>query len=301
MTTTSRDRADQASVLEELSRRFDELTGSQKRIVEFIVRNPEQIAFMTLEKLAETIGVSPSTVVRFCYRLGYDGFTDLQSDVQAWLRARLNVQGGRSPAGEPAGSTLLDQAIDRDLRNLQETRRLLRPEDVQRAVDLIVAARQVCVTGIRSTHGVAAALTLGLNKVQGNALLLGSPDDALSEQMVSMSPDDVLVAISFPRYSTRPLDAARYAHQRGIKVVAITDSLISPLARLADVVLLCAYEGLGVQNSLTAPLSLVQAMVDMVAAARRDDYQERLKDTEELIVRWNIVVLNRRDQTSDEA
>ncbi len=290
-------------MLEELSRRFDELTGSQKRIVEFIVRNPDRVAFMTLDRLADTIGVSPSTVIRLCYRLSYDGFTDMQNQVQEWLRSQLNASGGEAPrdgaAGTAAAPTVLDRAIEQDMRNLQETRRLLRQDHVQQAVDLIVSARTVWLTGVRSTYGVAASLALGLNKVQGKAVLLSSADAMLPEEVVDMSREDVLVSISFPRYSSRPLDVARYARERGVKIIGITDSLISPLARLADVVLPCAYKGLEVQNSVTAAQSLVQAIVSMVAAARGEQYQERLKETEELITRWNVVLLRRRDQAPE--
>lgn len=286
--------------LNDLLKRFDELTGSQKRIVEYVVRNPDKVAFMNLDKLADAINVSPSTIVRFCYKLDYDGYTDMQGQLQTWVLAQLNQESESSAAladRTDSGVSLFYQAMDHDLRTMQESLRTLRPDLIKRAVELMLKGRQIRVVGFRSAYSVAHALSLGLNKVLGNTGLVEAPDGTMPEQMLQLGAGDLLIAITFPRYSSLTVDIARLARERGCRVIAITDSIVSPLARIADLVLPSAYRGIGVQNSLTATFSMVHGLISTVEEACQESYQERIRATEELVARWNMILLRQREGT----
>jgi DNA-binding MurR/RpiR family transcriptional regulator len=283
--------ANPQNVISELRRRYDELTNSQKRIAETIVDDPEFVAFATVDKLAGRLGVSPSTIVRFAYRLGMSGYPELQDQVRDLVLRRLRPEDGA--AGDEIkthlGDTMHADSIRNDVSLLTRTAERLDPGELDRAVDLLVGARFVRIIGGLTTFSVAYYTSVSLDRVRaGVALLTGNPPATGS--VLDLDERDVLLAFTFAPYarSTRGILAA--AKRRNVSVIAVTDSPISPLRAQVDVLLHAAVSGIGTQNSLVGPMAVANTIVNGVSG-RSPDALERYSDTVRLLNEWDVFLL----------
>jgi DNA-binding MurR/RpiR family transcriptional regulator len=256
-------------VLSELRLGYDSLTHSQKRIAEAIVADPEFVAFATVDKLAGRLGVSPSTIVRFAYRIGLEGYQDLQARVRQRVRSQMRghaAGAGAASVAQHLGETTFAESIQRDVENLNRTVADLTPEVLQSAVDLLQQARRIHVAGYLASDGLATFAALVLSRLHGDTVLLRN-DGMLAPAMFEIADQDVVLAFSFPPYAARSLQVVETGRARGARVIAVTDSFISPVAQQADVVLTTHVSGVSTQNSLVAPLVVVNAVLNAFAAS----------------------------------
>lgn len=278
-------------VISELRRRYDELTNSQKRIAETIVEDPQFVAFATVDKFAARLGVSPSTIVRFSYRLGLSGYPELQDQVRDLVLRKLRINDGDTHNGATShlGDTVYGESLRHDVLQLARTAERLEIADLDRAVDLLVDARRVRIAGGVTTFAVAHYTAVSLDRVRGSvALLTGNPPP--TGAVLDMAESDVLLAFTFAPYarSTRGVLAA--AKERGASVIAVTDSQISPLRSQVDVLLPAAVSGIGTQNSLVAAMAVANTIVNGVSG-RSPEALERYSDTVRLLNDWDVFVL----------
>ena len=277
-------------VISELRQRYDELTNSQKRIAETIVDDPEFVAFATVDKFATRIGVSPSTIVRFAYRIGLVGYPDLQEKVRELVRGTM--RGSGASGGDPAaqlGDSVSGESLRHDIQLLGRTAERLQQEDIERAVQLIVRADRVRVVGGVTAYSVAYYTAVTLDRVRDRvALLSGSP--VPTGPLREMQEGDVLVAFSFPPYAKTTLGAIDAAKRRGASIIAVSDSPISPLRNLVDVLLPAAVSGIGTQNSLVAAMAIANVIVNGVAS-RMPGALERYSETIRLLEEWDVYLL----------
>jgi DNA-binding MurR/RpiR family transcriptional regulator len=257
-------------VIDELRRQYDRLTQSQKRIAEYIVDHPDRVAFSTVDQMAGQLGVNPSTIVRFTYRLGLKGFPDLQE------RTRQLVRGQLSAASEIVNEnsvlvhlegTAYGTSLGQDLQNLRRTISAIKVEDLQRASDLIAAARKVFVVGSFNAYSVAFFLGLALDRIRGNTTVWSGDMTLQASQLVDLGPDDCLIAFTSAPYAVSTQKVAQLAKEAKAKVIAITDTPISAVGQIADVVLAAASTGAGLQNSFVAAMAVANALLNGVAAA----------------------------------
>jgi len=275
----------------DLRRRYDALTHSQKRIAELIVEDPEFVSFATVDKFAGRLGVSPSTIVRFAYRIGLSGYPDLQEQVRrrllSGLRARETQDGGEPTAH--LGTGVIATSLQHDLEILATTARRTDPADVQRAIDVLAAARRIRVIGGVTAFSVAHYAAITLDRVRtGVVLLSGTP--VPTGPLLDLQPQDAVLAFSFPPYATSTAHAVRAAQARGATIVAVTDSPISPLHDAADILLPVVVSGIGAQNSLAAAMALANVLVNGVTA-QTPDAVERYTETLALLSDWDTYVL----------
>lgn len=261
MTTTA------DNVIAELRKSYEVLTLSQKRIAELIVEDPEFVAFATVDKLAARLGVSASTVVRFAYRLGLDGYPELQQRVRDLVRTQLR-RAEAGPEGEVSVTAALGDgdiaaSLAHDIANLRNTVAQLSLLDLEHAVSLLVGARAIYVVGGLASQALARFVVLALGRTRGNTHLL---DAEGATQLVDVSEDDALIAFSFPPYAMSTLRTVSSAKRQGAAVVAITDTPLAPIAQSSDVTLSAHVSGIGLQNSLVAPLALANALLNAVVA-----------------------------------
>jgi DNA-binding MurR/RpiR family transcriptional regulator len=252
------------SVITALRRRYDELTHSQKRIAETIVDDPRFVAFATVDKFAARLGVSPSTIVRFAYRIGLSGYPELQEHVRELVLKGLRPDGASSgDAAAHLGNTVFAESLRHDMEVLERTAERLRVESLDRAVDLIANAARVRVVGGVTAYGIAYYAAITLERVRDEVLLLTGAS-VPTGPLLDMRPGDVVLAFSFPPYAKATLGAIDAARSRGASIVAITDSPVSPLRGKVDVVLPATVSGIGVQNSLVAAMAVANAVVNGV-------------------------------------
>jgi DNA-binding MurR/RpiR family transcriptional regulator len=278
-------------VVSELRRRYDELTNSQKRIAETIVDDPQFVAFATVDKFAARLGVSPSTIVRFSYRLGLSGYPELQQQVRDFVLRKLNAddRAGEDGAAAHLGDTVYAASLRNDVAQLARTAERLQLADLDRAVELLVGARRVRVTAGVTTFSVAYYTAVWLDRLRGSVLLLtGNPP--ATGAVLDMREGDVLLAFSFAPYARLTPGMIEAAKSRGASVIAVTDSPISPLRTRADVLLPAAVSGIGPQNSLVGAMAVANMIVNGVTS-RSPEALERYRETVRLLNEWDVYVL----------
>jgi DNA-binding MurR/RpiR family transcriptional regulator len=282
-------------VIEELRRNYDRLTQSQKRIAEFIVEHPQTVAFSTVDQMAARLDVNPSTVVRFTYRLGLNGFPDLQERMREVVRGQLSRTGNpiaeRQGNGAHLDGTSFGASFSLDWQNLHRTIEGIDPEIFGRAVNLITRARRVYVTAGFSTFPVANYFGLILDRLRPDITLLASSDAFANVRLAEIKSEDCVVAFTFPRYAVSTHRIAIWSKEQGAKVIAVTDSPISAVGQIADVALLAASSGTGMQNSLVAPMAVANALLNGVLASRGAPALERYSQHDQLMNRWDAFLL----------
>ncbi|HUZ40392.1 MAG TPA: MurR/RpiR family transcriptional regulator [Acidimicrobiales bacterium] len=257
-----------ANVLTDLRRSYKDLTLSQKRIAELIVEDPEFVAFATVEKLASRLGVSPSTVVRFAYRVGLSGYPELQQRIRDIVRTQMrpspNGDGKQSSEARHLGEGTIAKSLVHDSENLRATISRLSISDLEHAVAILLHARWIYVAGGFASEALAKYVFVQLSRMSGRVGLLSS-DTNIAPMLLDVTKDDALLAFSFPPYAARTLQTATAAKDRGASIIAITDTLVAPVAQQVDVVLATNVSGLGLQNSLIAPMAVANALLNALA------------------------------------
>ena len=276
-------------VMTELQKNYADLTQAQKRIAEAIVDNPEFVAFATVDKLSARLGIASSTIVRFAYRLGLDGYPELQERVRVLVRSRLRGADNEGDDSSIAhlGDSTAAASLRHDLDNLRNTITELNAETLDRAIDVIAGARRVFFTGGLASGPLAEYTAHTFNRLRGGAQVLGLGDTAA--EILGMTPEDALVVFSFPPYASQTLQILDAARKRGVVVVGITDSPISPLGKV-DVTLTSRVSGVGPQNSLVAPLGIINVLLNGVAA-RSPGSADRYRQIFGLLDEWNAFFL----------
>ena len=272
------------NLLQEIHRRMPSLSKGQQRIANFIIDSYEQAAFMTAARLGETVGVSESTVVRFAYALGLEGYPALQDRMQEMVLGRLtSVQRAQLASGIKKNE-VFKTVLNTDMNSIRTTMEMADEGQFDQAVETILKARKVYVLGLRSAMPLAMFLAYYLDYICGNVITFSANIQDLRETMVRMNDQDAFICISFPRYSSRTAEAMAYAKSRGARTIALTDKLDSPIGTMADVVLLAKSDMASFADSLTAPLSVINAIIVAAGLQSEEEVQDHLRELENV---WN--------------
>ena len=262
----------------------------QKQIARFILEHYDKAAFMTASRLGVTVGVSESTVVRFATELGYDGYPHLQRALQEMIRNKLTSVQRMEVAGDRMGGRdVLQTVLHADTDMIRVTLDEIDRDALQGAVDALMGAKRIYILGVRSSSALASFLGFYFNLLFENVTLVHTNSvSEIFEQVLRVGPGDVLFGISFPRYSKRTLSAMKYARDRGARVIALTDSQLSPLARVADHVLLARSDMASFVDSLVAPLSVINALIVAVGMSRRDEIEQTFNKLERIWEEYDV-------------
>ena len=262
----------------------------QKQIARFILEHYDKAAFMTASRLGVTVGVSESTVVRFATELGYDGYPHLQRALQEMIRNKLTSVQRMEVAGDRMGGRdVLQTVLHADTDMIRVTLDEIDRDAFQGAVDALMGAKRIYILGVRSSSALASFLGFYFNLLFENVTLVHTISvSEIFEQVLRVGPGDVLFGISFPRYSKRTLSAMKYARDRGARVIALTDSQLSPLARVADHVLLARSDMASFVDSLVAPLSVINALIVAVGMSRRDEIEHTFNKLERIWEEYDV-------------
>ena len=262
----------------------------QKQFARFILEHYDKAAFMTASRLGVTVGVSESTVVRFATELGYDGYPHLQRALQEMIRNKLTSVQRMEVAGDRMGGRdVLQTVLHADTDMIRVTLDEIDRDAFQGAVDALMGAKRIYILGVRSSSALASFLGFYFNLLFENVTLVHTNSvSEIFEQVLRVGPGDVLFGISFPRYSKRTLSAMKYARDRGARVIALTDSQLSPLARVADHVLLARSDMASFVDSLVAPLSVINALIVAVGMSRRDEIEHTFNKLERIWEEYDV-------------
>lgn len=253
--------------------RMSDFSKGQRLIAQYIERHYDKAAFMTASKLGETVGVSESTVVRFATEIGYEGYPELQKAMQEIIRSRLtSVQRIEVTSSRIGSADVLDSVLNQDIDKIRRTLEETSRQDFYSAVDAIVNARKIYILGVRSSSALASFLGFYFNLIFEDVYVIDTASEAeVFEQMFRIGEKDVIIGISFPRYSRRAVKALKFASSRHAYVIALTDSMISPLTESANCVLLARSDMASVVDSLVAPLSLINALIVATALRKKEE------------------------------
>lgn len=267
-------------LVRQLNRSGKKLSKGHRKIAEYIETHYDKAVFMTANRLGECVGVSESTVVRFASALGYAGYPQLQRALQELVSHRLTAGQRVEMAADLSPTDALATVMKRDIQNLRATQEQLDPALFTDVLDRLAGARAIYVMGLRSAAPLAQFMGYYLNYIFEDVHLVSSGATDVFEDIARMKAGDVLVGISFPRYSTRTLEAMRFAKRTGAQVIAITDGPMSPLCEIADSTLTARTEMASFVDSLTAPMALINALLVALGLRRRDALAEHFRQLE---------------------
>ncbi|MFR1051906.1 MAG: MurR/RpiR family transcriptional regulator [Oscillospiraceae bacterium] len=260
-------------ILTTIQNEMSSFSKGQKLIAAYILKFYDKAAFMTASKLGKTVNVSESTVVRFAAELGYDGYPAMQKALQEMIRNKLTAVQRIEVSNDRIGNhDILSMVMHADAENIRATLEEMNRQDFDRSVSTILAARKIYILGVRSASALSSFLGFYFNMMFENVVVAHTNSSSeLFEQILRIREGDVIIGISFPRYSRRTVKAMRYAKDRGAGVIAITDSAASPLAELADHTLMARSDMASFVDSLVAPLSLVNALIVAVSRKKSEE------------------------------
>lgn len=291
-----------SNLLVRIDRSRKDFSKGQRKIAAYIEEHYDTAAFMTASKLGEVVGVSESTVVRFATQIGYDGYPYLQKAMQEMIRDKLNsIQRIEVTTGRIGSDDVVESVLNQDIDKIKRTLEEISREDFNAAVDAIIHAENIYLFGVKSASYIASFFGYYLDLIFGNVHLLNSTSKTTTyEKLFRITERDVMIGISFPRYSTMAVDAMSFAHERGARVIAVTDSMISPLVANADHVLLARSDIASVVDTLVAPLSLINALLVAIVIRCKDQIADTFRSLEQVWEEQNIYSSRGKEYERDE-
>ncbi len=273
-----------------LSEKLPELSKGHKKIAEYILEHYDKAAFMTASKLGGIVGVSESTVVRFATELGFDGYPEMQRSLKEFTSNKLTTVQRMSVMNDHfAGEDVLGRVLNFDIEQIRKTLEEIDREEFYTTVDALAKAQTIYVIGARSASVLARFIVFYFNIMFDNVKLIHTTSTSeMFEQILNIGKDDIMIGVSFPRYSKHTVKAFRYAHDNGAKVIAITDSKASPLAQYADHLLLAHSDMASFADSIVAPMSLINALISAVGMKKQEYVAGNFQHLEEIWEKYEV-------------
>ncbi len=269
--------------------KFPRLSKGQKLIAEYILKHYDKAAFMTAAKLGVSVGVSESTVVRFANELGFSGYPKLQKALQELIKNKLTtVQRIELSNDFVSEETALKGVLKSDMENIRATLEKINHKTFEDVVNSIFAAKKIYIIGLRSSTALSEFLGFYLNLILDNVHVVAYGVSDIFEQMINVSEDDLVIGIGFPRYAARTIESLSFAKSRRANVVAITDSLLSPLAARADYTLIAQSNMASFVDSLVAPLSVINALIISVGLREKEKISSTFANLENIWEEYQV-------------
>lgn len=270
-------------LLTRIKQNMPKFSKGQKLIGNYIITYYDKAAFMTASRLGSTVGVSESTVVRFATELGFDGYPSLQKDLRDLVRNKLTTIQRMEVSNDRIGNNVFDKVLNLDMERIRQTLEEGSRESFNDAVDAIINAKNIYIIGTRSSYALAVFLAYYLNLMLENVKVIQATNSSgLFEQIMRIGEDDLMIGISFPRYSKHTVKALKYAKDAGADVLAITDTSASPLVGVSNFALLARSDMVSFVDSLVAPLSVINALIVALGSKKREQISQTFEALENI-------------------
>ncbi|WP_298836409.1 MurR/RpiR family transcriptional regulator [Clostridium sp.] len=277
--------------------KFSRLSKGQKLIAEYILNHYDKAAFMTAAKLGTSVGVSESTVVRFANELGFSGYPKLQKALQELIKNKLTtVQRIELSNDFITQENALKGVLKADMENIRATLEKINHKTFEDIVNSLFKARKIYIIGLRSSAALAEFLAFHLNLILDNVKVVAYGVSDIFEQMLYVNEQDIVIGIGFPRYTTRTIEALAFAKSKNANVVAITDSLLSPLATRADYTLIAQSNMASFVDSLVAPLSVINALIIAVGLREKEKISRTFSTLEDIWEEYQVYSFKDKDR-----
>ncbi len=285
------------SVVKLIKEEYKNLSKGQKLIADYIIDNYDKAAFMTAAKLGEAVGVSESTVVRFANAIGFDGYKDLQNQMHEMIKNKLTtVERINLSQDYKEQQDVIKMAFTKDIDNIERTLLAIDYEEFEKAVQMTLTAKNVYIIGMRSSYFLAGYLGFYLNFLFDNVNVINYGTSDIFEQLVRADKDDLVIAISYPRYSKLTLRALDYVRGKGSKIISITDSETSPSAEYSDITLLAGSDMLSFVDSIVAAMSLINAFILTLGLEKEEDIRKSFNELEYIWTKNDVYIKNIKDR-----
>ena len=280
---------DKKDLINQIKKKFSKLSKGQKLIAEYIINDYDKAAFMTASKIGQKVGVSESTVVRFANALGFEGYPQLQRGLQEIIKTKLTtvqrVEMGTQYSNE---GDIIRKVLRSDMENIHYTLENIDYDIFQKVINEIFLADKIYIVGLRSSTALAEYFGFYLNMILDNVRIVGYGVSDIFEQTLRVTENDLVIGISFPRYSNRTIEALRYIKEQNVKIVGITDTVFSPLNEICNYTLTSKSNMASFVDSLVAPLSLINAIIVAVGMREKDEITKYFNKLENIWERYNI-------------
>ncbi len=279
-----------ADLLKRIENSLPKMSKGHKLVATFILEHYDRAAYMTASRLGSEVGISESTVVRFANELGFDGYPDLQHSLREIVRNKLTTLQRIEITNDRIGnSDILDKVVNSDIDKIRRTLDKINHDHFNAAVDAILRAENIYILGMRSSSTIASFMSFYFNLIFNNVRhVSGSGGSEIFENIMRITDRDVMIGISFPRYSKRCINAVQFAKNQGAHVIALTDSGISPIASLADSLLLAESDMASFVDSLVAPLSIINALIVAAGVKKKEDVSNTFRRLEEIWDEYDV-------------
>ena len=280
---------DSKYLISHIQSQYTRFSKGQKLIAQYILKNYDKVAFMTACKLGETVGVSESTVVRFANALGYSGYPKLQDALQELIKNKLTtVQRVDMIKEFNDDSAILKKIVKSDIDNIKDTLDEIDEKAFEEAANRILKAKRIYIVGMRSSFTIAQYLGFYLGIILDSVHVIRTDMGDAFEQVVKINEDDVLIAISFPRYSKKSYQIVSYAKEKGAHIVSLTDSPFAPVASFTDNLLLVKSNMVSFVDSLVPALSIANALIVSVGMKEKEDIKQHFDDLEAIWEKYSV-------------
>lgn len=280
---------DSKYLISHIQSQYTRFSKGQKLIAQYILKNYDKVAFMTACKLGEAVGVSESTVVRFANALGYSGYPKLQDALQEVIKNKLTtVQRVDMVKEFNDDSAILKKIVKSDMDNIKDTLEGIDEKAFEEAANRILKAKRIYIVGMRSSFTIAQYLGFYLGIILDSVHVIRTDMGDAFEQVVKINEDDVLIAISFPRYSKKSYQIVSYAKEKGAHIVSLTDSPFAPVASLTDNLLLVKSNMVSFVDSLVPALSIANALIVSVGMKEKEDIKQHFDDLEAIWEKYSV-------------
>lgn len=279
------------SVLKTISERTTSLPKTQRIVAQYILTNWEKASFESTMTIAAKLNVSQSTVIRMAINLGFSGFPDLQKKLQEYIENRISLVSRANTSialtGEKNTEKMIRSVFQQHEKNLQQTLVQLDFDKVVEAADQLITAKRVYVLGMRTSVAGAHYLGFNLSMIRKDVIILSS-DYILLENLRGLTAEDLLVVISFPRYTGSVVAATKIAYETKCAIIGITDEMTSPLVPLAGVSFIVPAKSTHFNVSYLSVIALIDVLLTMITAKNMDMVKGELEKIEDSIAKLNI-------------
>lgn len=270
-----------SNVIKNIQDNYETLSKGHKLIAEYVINHYDKAAFLTAASLGEILNISESTVVRFANALNYSGYKDLQRELQEIIRSKLTtIQRLNLSDDYNKNENTIAKVIEKDIENMRKTLNEVDYDDFSQAVKYTLKARRIFILGLRSSSFLSGYLAFYMNFIFDNIQLIKPGANDILEQLTKTNKDDLIICLTYPRYSQKTLEALDYTRTKGCKVISFTDSLTSPASGKSDVTIIARSEMLSYVDSLVAPMSLINAFIISLSNEKKENITPYFEELE---------------------
>lgn len=270
------------NVLILIDENYASFSRMHKKFADYILRNYEKAILMSMNKISRESGVSEATIIRFTYKLGFDGYKEFQKSLINSTKYSLTTLQRFTTMSELSSSELIYSSFHRDITDINNSFLALKPETMNKAVELVDKSRNIYILAMRSSNILAHYLAYYMRFLSFNVILIEGTQMEPFEQLISITENDCLIAISYPRYSRRTIETVKIAKEKNCKIISITDSDTSPLNKYSDVALIAYTSMTSFLDSLVSPLSLINTFLLSMSNLESRDVKATLAQLEEI-------------------